>query len=68
MSVEVPWVAMVELVGRSKRRVVVELALLDRVIERIVLVELLLGSLVRRDICLLTTKLRNNTLHVMQDI
>ena len=59
---------MVELVGRSKRRVVVELALLDRVIERIVLVELLLGSLVRRDICLLTTKLRNNTLHVMQDI
>ena len=59
---------MVELVGRSKRRVVVELALLDRVIERIVLVELLLGSLVRRDICLLTAKLRNNTLHVMQHV
>ena len=56
---------MVELVGRSKRRVVVELALLDRVIERIVLVELLLGSLVRREIRLLTAKLRNNTLHVM---
>ena len=59
---------MVELVGRSKRRVVVELALLDRVIERIVLVELLLGSLVRREIRLLNAKLRNNTLHVMQHV
>ena len=59
---------MVELVGRSKRSVVVELALLDRVIEPIVLIELLLGSLVRREIRLLTAKLRNNTLHVMQHV